>query len=77
MEVLEVHAKQEDKDNKEPIQHVMQQNATLIELVQAQQKKIKDLMAQSQKLIEAIAKCHTANSTAGQKDGEKKDKEKK
>ena len=35
MEVLEVHAKQEDKDNKEPIQHVMQQNATLIELVQA------------------------------------------
>ena len=35
---MEVQAMHEDKENKECIQQMMQQNAKLIELVQAQQK---------------------------------------
>ena len=46
----------------------MQQNAMLIELVQVQQKKIEELMTQSQKLVKAMSNNQANNSSSKKKD---------
>ena len=55
LEAMDAKATQGRKEQEEHIQHVTQQNATLITMVQEQQKNIEELMITSKNLIKMTA----------------------
>ena len=62
---IDTKSAQENKEHKEHIQQVTEQNAILLALVQEQQKKIKGLMKQSKNLIKAMNKDKPATGPSG------------
>ena len=62
---MDAKAAQEHKEHSKHIQQVMDHNATLLALIQEQQKKIKELMKQSKNLIEAMTKEKQAPGPTG------------
>ena len=62
---IKMKTTQENKECNEHIQQVMEQNATLINLVQYQQKKIEELMKQNKELLGATSKGKQENNSNG------------
>ena len=62
--ILEAQAQNEKKENK-LIQQVMQQNATFLASVKVKQKKIDELIEQSQRLIEKVANDRILEASKG------------
>ena len=53
---IEAKTEQDTTDQDEHIKQIMEQNASVLALVQEQKKNIEDLLIQSKSLIEAIVK---------------------
>ena len=79
IEALEVKATQDKKEQEEHIKQVTQQNTTLIQMIQDQQKKIEELMATSNTLIHQMKGSTLTQESNGKKEeeaGTKQGKEK-
>ena len=55
LDTMKAKATQEQKEQQEHIQQVTHQNATLVAMIQEQQKKIKQLITASKNLLEKMA----------------------